>query len=294
MDQGEGIRGVNFSCAACGLTGSPLETEWRNFRKCVHSVHAECAADCEGVCPKCKSASPMRIVNREVLTAPDFEERFKKATKGLETAGELNQRMLDDQAGCLGAIKISLGWDAIEQREREKRRAKGALWRQEMAARGGGDADDTAESATGGVNAARPEVASMEALIEKANQPGAKFKAYRRGGSGAVDESDAGSSSAVRGEEERNDEEGEAENDAMERGGTRPKDGGKDKDEIEMEKALAAIKKNWKEEIDKRIEENPEGAAVEVLNHVLLDLVGVFQNYENLGRQSKALKARKR
>ena len=144
----DGIRGVSLECGACDVVGSPLESEWRLFLNCPHSVHKECAEGCEGVCPKCGSASPFRIVNREIVTSIELDKRLKKALNKHETKKKHLMTTLDRSAGAWRSLERVMKYRVVQAREKRKWRIKQRL-HNEKKGRRLNDADDDANESAG-------------------------------------------------------------------------------------------------------------------------------------------------
>ena len=264
----DGIRGVSLECGACDVVGSPLESEWRLFLNCPHSVHKECAEGCEGVCPKCGSASPFRIVNREIVTSIELDKRLKKALNKHETKKKHLMATLDRSAGAWRSLDRVMKYRVVQARENRKWRIKQRR-HNEKKGRRLNDADDDANESVGTSGDAEESADNAADAAEL-----------------------GGESRSVEGEET------EEERDEPYRGAEAPdssvippipeevrREEKERRDKEEMDKAWEAVKEDIIRGLGEDFEGEPEKAAELCLSNLMLDIIQSHQMQDDLARQ---------
>ena len=132
MAGAEEIKGVNFLCEACKLKGSALESEWRMFLNCPHGIHERCAGDNDGFCPTCKTDSPIRRVNRELVTQFEFGRRLDRAIGNHETREGHLSALIRQAKEKLKGLTRPIIWEIVKRRENRKMRIKQQISNEKM------------------------------------------------------------------------------------------------------------------------------------------------------------------
>ena len=265
MAGAEEIKGVNFLCEACKLKGSALESEWRMFLNCPHGIHERCAGDNDGFCPTCKTDSPIRRVNRELVTQFEFGRRLDRAIGNHETREGHLSALIRQAKEKLKGLTRPIIWEIVKRRENRKMRIKQQISNEKMEKRRKeaqekeGDPPES-EMGSDGQNDEQDDT-MMEEIDEHMSKE--KVTSVDEAAELAPKISDAEPEDSGQGMKEEQDE------------------------EAKLENAVRCVRPKMMKELEEESVNNPLAVANEVLANIIFETVNMIDQDVSLQQQSK-------